>query len=144
MSKEDKKPEKKDNNNPLKQFNFKFNFYWIYGVIFALILGYQFLNSADIVNSKLTENEFNEILNENDFSKIVIVNGDYAQLFLKSEALDKEKHSKNKNPSIFNAASPTYTYDFGDLQNFENKLNIHIFVKRNKHLKRNERGKIFC
>ena len=84
---------------------------------------YQFLNSADIVNSKLTENEFNEILNENDFSKIVIVNGDYAQLFLKSEALDKEKHSKNKNPSIFNAASPTYTYDFGDLQNFENKLN---------------------
>jgi len=123
MSKEDKKPEKKDNNNPLKQFNFKFNFYWIYGVIFALILGYQFLNSADIVNSKLTENEFNEILNENDFSKIVIVNGDYAQLFLKSEALDKEKHSKNKNPSIFNAASPTYTYDFGDLQNFENKLN---------------------
>ena len=123
MSKEDKKPEKKDNNNPLKQFNFKFNFYWIYGVIFALILGYQFLNSADMVNSKLTENEFEEILNENDFSKIVIVNGDYAQLFLKSEALDKEKHSKNKNPSIFNAASPTYTYDFGDLQNFENKLN---------------------
>ncbi|MFD1316926.1 ATP-dependent zinc metalloprotease FtsH [Namhaeicola litoreus] len=123
MSKEDKKPEKKDNNNPLKQFNFKFNFYWIYGVIFALILGYQFLNSADMVNSKLTENEFNDILNENDLSKIVIVNGDYAQLYLKSEALDKEKHSKNSNPSIFNAASPTYTYDFGDLQNFENKLN---------------------
>ena len=26
----------KDNNSPFKQFNFKFNFYWIYGIIFAL------------------------------------------------------------------------------------------------------------
>ena len=124
MSKDNKKntDKNKDNNNPMKQFNFKFNFYWIYGIIFALILGYQFLNSADMVNSKLTENEFNDILNQNDVAKIVIVNGDYAQLYLKSEALQKEEHNKNRNPSIFNANTPTYTYDFGDLQNFENKL----------------------
>ena len=30
----------KDNNTPFKQFNFKFNFYWIYGIIFALLIGY--------------------------------------------------------------------------------------------------------
>jgi cell division protease FtsH len=120
---DEKKPTNKDNdNNPLKQFNFKFNFYWIYGIIFALIIGYQFLNSADLASSKLTENQFNEILKENDIQKIVIVNGDFAQLFLKPEALQKEKHSKNKNTSFLNAAAPAYTYDFGDLQNFENKL----------------------
>ena len=120
---DEKKPTNKDNdNNPLKQFNFKFNFYWIYGIIFVLIIGYQFLNSADLASSKLTENQFNDILKENDLQKIVIVNGDFAQLFLKAEALQKEQHSKSKNPSFLNASAPAYTYDFGDLQNFENKL----------------------
>jgi len=122
MSDEKKQTNKDTDNNPLKQFNFKFNFYWIYGIIFALIIGYQFLNSADLASSKLTENQFNEILKENDIQKIVIVNGDFAQLFLKAEALQKEKHSKNKNTSFLNATAPAYTYDFGDLQNFENKL----------------------
>ncbi len=110
----------KDNNNPFKQFNFKFNFYWIYGIIFALLLGYQFFNSAEMVSSKLTENEFNTMLKENDIEKIVIVNGDEAHLYLKSEAMDK--HKKKQTPTIFNQNSPMFVYDFGDLQNFENNL----------------------
>ncbi|MEN8124122.1 MAG: ATP-dependent zinc metalloprotease FtsH [Bacteroidota bacterium] len=112
----------KDNNNPLKQFNFKFNFYWIYGIIFALLLGYQFFNSAEMVNSKLTENEFNNMLMDNDIEKIVIVNGDEAHLYLKSEAKEKEKHKKRQSSTIFNQNTPMYVYDFGDLQNFENNL----------------------
>ena len=43
----------KDNNSPFKQFNFKFNFYWIYGIIFALLIGYQLLNSSDLASNKL-------------------------------------------------------------------------------------------
>ena len=58
----------KDNNSPFKQFNFKFNFYWIYGIIFALLIGYQLLNSSDLASNKLTQNEFNDILNENDLA----------------------------------------------------------------------------
>ncbi len=112
----------KDNNNLLKQFNFKFNFYWIYGIIFALLLGYQFFNSAEMVSSKLTENEFNTMLKDNDIEKIVIVNGDEAHLYLKSEAMDK--HKKKQTPTIFNQNSPMFVYDFGDLQNFENNLKI--------------------
>lgn len=113
----------KDNNTPFKQFNFKFNFYWIYGIIFALLIGYQLLNSSDLASNKLTQNEFKQILNENDIEKILIVNGDIAQLTIKSEALNtKDKYSKYKNPSIFGQTSPIYVYDFGDLQNFENNL----------------------
>ena len=113
----------KDNNTPFKQFNFKFNFYWIYGIIFALLIGYQLLNSSDLASNKLTQNEFKQILNENDIEKILIVNGDIAQLTIKSEALNtKDKYSKYKNPSIFGQTSPVYVYDFGDLQNFENNL----------------------
>ena len=113
----------KDNNNPFKQFNFKFNFYWIYGIIFALLIGYQLLNSADLASNKLTQNEFKEILNENDIDKILIVNGDIAQLTIKSEALNtKDKYKKYKNPSVFGQTTPVYIYDFGDLQNFEQNL----------------------
>jgi len=113
----------KDNNNPFKQFNFKFNFYWIYGIIFALLIGYQLLNSSDLASNKLTQNEFKEILNDNDIETILIVNGDIAQLTIKSEALNsKDKYKKSNNPSIFGQTSPIYIYDFGDLQNFENNL----------------------
>ena len=113
----------KDNNSPFKQFNFKFNFYWIYGIIFALLIGYQLLNSSDLASNKLTQNEFNEILNENDIETILIVNGDIAQLTIKSEALNtKDKYKKFKNPSVFGQTTPVYIYDFGDLQNFEKNL----------------------
>lgn len=118
-----KEKSNKDNNSPFKQFNFKFNFYWIYGIIFALLIGYQLLNSSDLASNKLTQNEFKEILNDNDIEKILIVNGDIAQLSIKSEALNtKDKYKKYKNPSVFGQTAPVYIYDFGDLQNFEKNL----------------------
>lgn len=120
--KKDNNKEKDNNNNPLKQFNFKFNFYWIYGIIFALLIGYQLLNSSELTSNKLSQNEFKTILVDNDIEKIVIVNSDIAQLTIKSEALSKEIYKKGKNQSFLNQGSPTYIYDFGDLQNFENEL----------------------
>jgi len=113
---------KKNSNKPFKEFKFKFNFYWVYGILFALIIGYQFFNSSELATSKLTENEFNEILKENDVEKIVIVNKDVAHLFLKPEALQKEKHKEKTKSPFYNADDPLYVFDFGDLQNFEKDL----------------------
>ena len=103
--KKDTNNKEKDNNNPLKQFNFKFNFYWIYGIIFALLIGYQMFNSTEMSSNKLSENEFKQILNDNDVDKIVIVNKDIANLHIKSDALGKEKYKKNQGQSIFNPNS---------------------------------------
>ncbi len=122
MKKETKNKGKEKLNNPLKQFNFKFNFYWIYGIIFVLLLGYQFFNSSEMTSNKLTQNEFKSILNDNDIEKIVIVNSDIAQLTIKSEALNKDRYKKKKGQTIFGQSSTIYVYDFGDLQNFENNL----------------------
>jgi cell division protease FtsH len=123
MKKENTNKGKENKNNPMKQFNFKFNFYWIYGIIFALLIGYQLLSSSDLASNKLTQNEFITILNENDIDKIVIVNSDIAQLTIKKEALNsKEKYKKKQSPSFLGQTSPVYIYDFGDLQNFENSL----------------------
>ena len=115
--------DKKD-NKPFKEFKFKFNFYWIYGILFALIIGYQFFSNADLNTGKLSDNEFKTILKDNDIQKIVIVNDDFAQIILKQEALSKEKHKAKTNSPFFNKSNPLYEFDFGDLQNFENELNI--------------------
>jgi len=116
----------KDNNKsnkPFKEFKFKFNFYWVYGILFALILGYQFLSNPDLATSKLTENEFKELLKANDVEKIVIVNNDVAQIYISPDALEKEKHkAKTKDNPFYNNKAPLYTFDFGDLQNFEKEL----------------------
>ena len=90
--------------------------------IFALIIGYQFFSSSDLGTSKLSNNEFKEILKENDIEKILIVNDDFAHIFIKEEALTKEKHSAKTKSPLFNKKNPLYMYDFGDLQNFENDL----------------------
>ncbi len=100
----------------------KFNFYWIYGIIFALFIGYQFLNSGNMSSKNLSQNEFETILSENDIEKILIVNKDVADIYIKNEALEKEKHKKNKG-SLYSANTPMYYYNFGDLQNFEKELN---------------------
>ncbi|NOR28237.1 MAG: ATP-dependent zinc metalloprotease FtsH [Lutibacter sp.] len=99
----------------------KFNFYWIYGAVFLLIIGYQFLNSDSLGSKNLSQNEFNTILVENDIEKIVIVNRSVANIYIKNEASDKEQHKKNKG-SLYTANSPMYNYSFGDLQNFDNEL----------------------
>jgi len=112
----------KNNNKPLKEFKFKFNFYWVYGILFALILGYQFFNSADLATTELSENEFETILNDNDIEKIVIANDDIAQIYIKQEALAKSKHKEKTASPFYNDKNPLYVYKIGDLKNFEDKL----------------------
>jgi cell division protease FtsH len=114
---------KKNSPPPFKEFKFKFNFYWIYGILFALIIGYQFFNSSELATSKLSDNEFKKILKDNDIKKIVVVNDDFAQIYIKEKALEKEQHSKKAKNPLYNKKNPLYVYDFGDLQNFENELN---------------------
>ena len=100
----------------------KFNFYWVYGILFVLFVVYQFFNNESLSTKNLSQNEFKTILKDNDIEKIVIVNKDIANIYIKKDALEKEKHKKNKG-SLYSSNSPMYFYDFGDLQNFERELN---------------------
>ncbi|RPD99540.1 ATP-dependent metallopeptidase FtsH/Yme1/Tma family protein [Aureibaculum marinum] len=112
----------KNNNKPFKEFKFKFNFYWIYGILFALIIGYQFFNSSDLASTNLTENEFVELLKEDDVKNIVIVNDDVAKIYLKDEAFEKAKFKKLKESPFFNKNEAAYIHEFGELGKFQEKL----------------------
>ena len=101
---------------------FKFNAYWIYAAIFIAIIAVQFFNSGDLATKSISKNEFNEILKENDISKIVVVNNNSAQIFIKEESQSKERYRKMVNSAFYTKGSSLYEYNFGDLQNFENSI----------------------
>ncbi len=111
-----------DSNKKNKTNLPKFNFYWIYGAIFVLLIGFQIFNSGESSSRNITTNKFSEILSSNDIKEIVIVNRSSAQIYLTDEALNKEAYKKYKKTTIFNQRAPIFSYDFGDLQNFENQL----------------------
>ena len=118
MSQEKKNTSKNKNIKPPK-----FNLYWIYGAVFVLFIGYQIFNSDSLSTKNLSQNEFENILTENDIERISIINNVVANIFIKNAALEKEQHKKNKG-SLYTANSPMYYYKFGDLKNFQENLKV--------------------
>jgi len=103
----------------------KFNMYWIYGGLFLLFIAVQVFSSGIGDPTKTTPRDFFNYLKDGDVSKVLIVkNTRVAQVYLTDDALKKETHTKGK-PSNFGLPGknvPNYTFEFGDLQNFENEL----------------------
>lgn len=110
---------KNTNPNPSK---FKFNMYWIYAIIFIAFIGISILNDGAFSAGKISTNKFFKILESNDVSKILIINKNIAEVYLKPEAKSKEEYKKFTSSPFYRNGSPLFQYNFGDLQNFENKL----------------------
>ncbi|MDE1207457.1 ATP-dependent zinc metalloprotease FtsH [Tenacibaculum larymnensis] len=102
---------------------FSFSSFWLYIPIIVILLGLSFFNSGNLGSRNITKNEFTKILQANDINEIVVENNNVAQIFLKPEALKKEEHKKLADSPFYRKGSPLYTYNFGDLQNFENEIN---------------------
>ena len=111
---------KKENNK--NEPKFKMNSYWIYGAVILLLIGFQFFSSGDLATQSISKNEFSEVLRNNDISKIIVVNNNVAQIFIKEEAMKKSKYQKLVNSTFYRKGASLYEYNFGDLQNFENDL----------------------
>ena len=102
----------------------KFNAWWVYATVIALLIGFQFMSSGLSNTRKTTTSELQSYLKNGDINKIIIIsNTRQAKVFLTKEALSKEVH-KDVAEKSFNLSglSPEYLLDFGDLQNFENDI----------------------
>ena len=113
--------DKKKNTNPSSP-KFKFNMYWVYGIIFIAFIGISFLNDGALSTRKISTNKFFKILETNDVAKILIINKNIAEVFIKQESASKEEYKKYSRSPFYRKGSPMFQYNFGDLQNFENKL----------------------
>lgn len=115
----------KQNNLPKgKENKPRFNTYWIFAMLFIGIIAFNYFGNSQWGGiGKTTTSEFHSFLKDGDVEKIVVVkNKNKVRVYLTPEARSKEKHSKN-NPSGMMSASdrPSYEFEFGDLQNFENE-----------------------
>ncbi|MGY5351191.1 ATP-dependent zinc metalloprotease FtsH [Wenyingzhuangia sp. IMCC45533] len=113
----------------------KFNSYWIYAAIIAVILSFNFFDSS-VSGADISRNKFDELLRSNSIEKIFIVNNDYAEIYLTEEA-QKAYTSKTEDTALpWAPKKPVLTYNFGSLENFENiirenkdEYNLTIDVK---------------
>lgn len=114
----------KDNNSTPKKP--KFSSWWIYGIIAALLIGFQFFSSSNLSNiQKTTTSKLKEYLINGDIEEVLIVkNLGEAQVFLKQEALEKGDHKAvaEKAFSLTTTKTPQYSLTYGDLSNFEDDL----------------------
>ncbi|WP_026915271.1 ATP-dependent zinc metalloprotease FtsH [Christiangramia portivictoriae] len=103
----------------------KFSAYWIYAAIIIIFLGLNLFGDGGFSEpAKTNPAEFKEYLKNGDVEKVEIINRNQARVYLTQEAKEKEIHKKNIDPDLFSTGdSPVYSFQFGDLQNFENDIN---------------------
>lgn len=114
----------KQPNKKLEPKKPKFSAYWIYAAIILVFLAIQIFGGSGF-NEPVKTNpaEFESYLRSGDVSKVLIVNRNQAKVFLTEEARNNPIHKKATESELFaSGEGPAYTFEFGDLQNFENSI----------------------
>ncbi len=115
MANEEKKPEIK---KP------KFSPFWIYGIIIAIFFAISLYGNSWSEPPKTTQSEFFSYLQQGDIETVFIINDKMARVFLTPDAKTKEIHKRKEEKTLLgsSATAPDYQFQFGDLQNFERKI----------------------
>ena len=108
-------PENKKSNKP------KFNFYWIYGLLFIIFLGAQFL-MTDGGPKKTDWGDLKKMLQDGDVKKVVLVNKEFAEIYLKPEKLKEEKYKDVNKKSNFGGEQPQFEYTVISPDKFDEKV----------------------
>ena len=66
----------------------KFNFYWIYTLIALIFISFFFFNT-DTPQKEINWGELREMLKEQDVEKIVLVNREFAEIYIKQDRINK-------------------------------------------------------
>ena len=113
--------------SPKKGDKKQFNFYWIYGIIGALLLGLQLFQMGGGEKRTTWNNFVNEMLRTDEVERLLVVttNGESrVDIFIKSEALELEKHKAVKEKSSGNIGGRTAQYylKIGTIEQFNDDL----------------------
>jgi cell division protease FtsH len=96
---------------------------WFYVTITALFLFFYIFFNPTSNLKKIGWKEFNSnMLSQQDVEKIVIVNKQVAEIYIKSDRLEDPKYEAIKKNKIGLNTGPQYTIQIGSVDSFENKL----------------------
>jgi len=116
--------EKGKNFIPPKGKRPKFSFYWIYAILAIVFIAIQYFNYSNPVK-EVTWSKLDEMLRKQDIDKIVIVNKEKAEIYIKKEKLKSDTAYKDFLKRSFGSSSstgPEYTYQVGTEEIFHGLL----------------------
>lgn len=113
---------KENNPNPNK---FKVSPWLIYTAILLIFLFISFITGGSNLNEpgQLTSSKFNDYLEKGQIEKVIVYNKTEAEVFLNAAAMKDAAHKK-VSKDVFDRPNkgPHYTFDIGNDQIFQNKL----------------------
>jgi len=96
----------------------KFNFYWIYAILGVVLFGL-YLNNMGVAPKDLGLGQLKEMLASQDVEKILLVNKEQAEIYIKKEKLSLPKYKDVKPANTITTAAPQYVYQIGSVETFE-------------------------
>jgi len=112
-------PDKK----PDKSLKPRFNTNWIFAVLAVSLIIFSLFNNGKAVQ-QTTKSEIMSMIASHDIEKIIVVNKEQAEIYLKKEAIESGKYPKVPKPGTgfgLTVPKPSFTYNIGD-SNFETFL----------------------
>ena len=70
----------------------KFNFYWIYALIFVAFIVLNYVGSEPVASDKKGFTDLKEMLQQNDLDHLEVVNDKLVRIYLTEEALEKDEY----------------------------------------------------
>jgi cell division protease FtsH len=148
MEKDNNKQENTPDTDKKGMFNMpkkpKFNFYWIYGIVAVIFIALQFTNTTSFKeeDKTISWNVLKKIYAKKDIEKIVIVNKELAEIYIKAESVAKDSSYKNIKPEGLSSAfkgKTFYIFKFITLDNFQKDLeNLKIKMNANDTIGKSE------
>ena len=90
-----------------------FNFYWVYGLVFALFIGMQVFSAMSFRAKTSNFREFEESLQLGDVDRVNILNEKKIQVFIKEDRLaSNERYNEVKNSNLSKEVNPGPHYVF--------------------------------
>ena len=117
------------NQNPInrqKNKTPKFNYNWIFGIVAIALLGFMFLSPTS--SNQPIEVSWNrveqEMLKNHDINKLVVINKEKVEVFIKPEKLSESRYSdvNKSNKKVTYTLNPQYFFTIGSVDTFDRNL----------------------
>lgn len=111
------KPDKSPLEQPPKNMRSKFNIYWIYAAL-ALLLVFMWVNNWEAATKEINWGELRDMLANQHIEKIIVVNNETAEIFIKKDSLKLEKYKDLKGYSS-QSSTPQFKHTIGSYDSFK-------------------------
>ncbi len=103
---------------------FNFNFYWVYALVIFVIIAVNFFDFGNRARETSWNDFVNNMVKTGDVDKLVVVNKEAVNVYIKKESLKKDYFKKVATKTFGNGLNegPHYTFTIGDVGSFKKDL----------------------